>query len=82
MISNFAHELELLRMDAVIADKKSASKKWKKFFNLYNAFLTPFDISFAGRVIKRKSLDYGYCITVHKVQGSQYSTVMIDMENL
>lgn len=82
MISNFAHELELLRMDAVIADKKSAPKKWRKFFNLYNAFLTPFDISFAGRVIKRKSLDYGYCTTVHKVQGSQYSTVMIDMENL
>ena len=33
-------------------------------------------------MIKRKSLDYGYCISTHKSQGSTYQFVIVDMENL
>ena len=46
------------------------------------SFLTPIDLVLDGRVIKRKSLDYGYCISAHKSQSSEYSIVMIDMENI
>ena len=45
-------------------------------------FLTPIDLSIQGRTIKKKSLDYGYCITVHKSQASQYDTILVDMENI
>ena len=47
-----------------------------------DSFLTPIDLVYDNRVIKRKSIDYGYCISTHKSQSSSYSIVMIDMENL
>lgn len=40
------------------------------------------DLVYAGRVVRRKSLDYGYCISAHKSQSSTYQIVLIDMENI
>lgn len=71
--------LENLRLQAI---KNKSSKLWKDFYKIYNSFLVPFDLYYQDRIIKRKSLDYGYCISVHKSQGSTYSIVMIDMENI
>lgn len=78
-LDKLAEELEKLRQRAVTFKLYDA---WKTFFNLYNSFLTPIDLVYNDRVIKRKSLDYGYCISAHKSQSSSYSIVMIDMENL
>jgi ATP-dependent exoDNAse (exonuclease V) alpha subunit len=44
--------------------------------------LTPIDLIYDNRIIKRKSLDYGYCISAHKSQSSTYRIVLIDMENI
>lgn len=52
------------------------------FYKLNDSFLTPIDLIHDGRIIKRKSLDYGYCISAHKSQSSEYSIVLIDMENI
>jgi hypothetical protein len=71
--------LETLRQKAISTKDK---KDWRIFYNLYNAFLTPVDLVFNDRVIKRKSLDYGYCISAHRSQGSTYGIVIIDMENI
>lgn len=46
------------------------------------SFLTPFDLVYEGRIIRKKSMDYGYCISVHKSQGSSINNVLIDMGNL
>lgn len=46
------------------------------------SFCTPYDLFLNGRVVRKKTLDYGYCISAHKSQGSQYQEVMIDMQNL
>ncbi|MBQ0113522.1 MAG: AAA family ATPase [Bacteroidales bacterium] len=55
---------------------------WKLFYELYDKFLTPVDLVYDNRIIKRKSIDYGYCISAHRSQGSSYSIVLIDMENI
>lgn len=86
-INNLAYRLEGLRLSAVNADKNNVYKKrvnalWSKYYDLSESFLTTFDLRYDNRIIKRKSLDYGYCISTHKSQSSQYSIVMIDMENI
>ena len=58
------------------------TKSWGKFYGLNSSFLTPVDLIYNNRVIKRKSLDYGYCISTHKSQGSTYQFIIVDMENL
>lgn len=72
-------KLETLRQKAV---KTKSKALWRQFYCLNDSFLTPVDLVYDNRVIKRKSLDYGYCISTHKSQSSSYSIVMIDMENL
>lgn len=79
VISHIICYMEKLRLDAI---KVGLSKYWKKYFNTINQFLTPVDLTYQGRIIKRKSIDYGYCITVHKSQASQYDTILVDMENI
>ena len=46
------------------------------------SFLTPYDLIYEGRTVRKKTLDYGYCITSHKSQGSSYDNVLIDMGNI
>ena len=46
------------------------------------SFLTPVDLIYNDRTIRKKSLDYGYCISVHKSQGSTIDNVLVDMSNL
>ena len=35
-----------------------------------------------NRVIKKKTFDYGYALTVHKSQGSSFNTVFVDIANI
>ena len=46
------------------------------------SFLTPVDLVFNGRTIRTKSIDYGYCLSIHKSQGSSFNTILVDMENV
>lgn len=71
-----AMEIEDLRLKAI------KSKRWTNFYKLMDQFLTPIDLVFEDRIIKRKSLDYGYCISAHRSQGSNYSGVIVDIENM
>lgn len=79
MFDALAIELETLRVEAV---NSKNGKKWRQYFTLAQSFFTPVDLVFEDRVIKRKSLDYGYCISAHRSQGSNYSAIIVDMENL
>lgn len=78
-ISLLISSLEKLRLTAV---KYKSNIKWAFYFTEMKKFLTPINLSIQGRTIKKKSLDYGYCITVHKSQASQYDTILVDMENI
>lgn len=79
MFDALAAEIESLRLSAV----KSKSKyNWREYFRLSEMFFTPVDLIYEDRIIKRKSLDYGYSISAHRSQGSNYMGVIVDFENL
>lgn len=77
--SYIAKELEKLRQRAI---KTKSANDWRKYYQMNDSFLTPVDLIYDGRIIKRKSLDYGYCISAHKSQSSTYQIILIDMENI
>lgn len=78
-----ATELEAIRMTAVqTKNKKSANMYWRSYFKLMESFLTPYDLIYEDRIVRKKSIDYGYCISVHKSQGSSLDNVLIDMSNI
>lgn len=77
-----AKEIEKLRVTALQAKPTYAGKYWKQYYQVMESFCTPYDLVLNGRVVRKKTLDYGYCISAHKSQGSQYQEVMIDMQNL
>ena len=80
---DLAKEIENIRISAIsIKDKKRAAIYWKKYFSMMESFLTPVDLIYNDRTIRKKSLDYGYCISVHKSQGSTIDNVLVDMSNL
>lgn len=72
-------KIENMRVKAV---KSKSSKDWRAYYQFQEAFLSPIDLTYNNRVIKRKSLDYGYCISAHKSQSSSYLAVLVDMENI
>lgn len=78
-LSKLASQLEKLRLKAI---NSKIPSDWSKYYQLFNSFATPIDLIYQDRVIKRKTLDYGYCSTTHKGQSDEYSTVLIDMENI
>lgn len=45
---------------------KSSKLMWSKYYTIINSFATTFDMYYETRVIKRKTFDYGYALTVHK----------------
>jgi hypothetical protein len=85
-INDLSAIIEDIRMSAIEAGKnnlKSKSKSyWRKYFEIMKSFATPNDMMFDNRVIKKKTFDYGYAITDHKVQGSSINTIFVDMNNL
>lgn len=72
-------KIEKMRVKAV---KSKSSKDWRIYYQFQESFLSPIDLVYDNRVIKRKSLDYGYCISAHKSQSSSYLAVLVDMENI
>ena len=78
--TNLANELERMRLKAVKFKSTIAFEQYNRF---NNSFVTPIDLYTSdNRVIKRKTIDYGYCTTAHKSQSSEYQFVLVDMENL
>lgn len=55
---------------------------WKVYFSIVESFITMKDINYQGRTIKKKTVDYGYAITSHKSQGSTYTNVFVDIDNM
>lgn len=74
----YAKLLDTMRKEAV---KYKSTAMWNNYYEV-SKYLVPFDLKYDGRTVKKKSLDYGYCITVHKSQASEYQHVIIDMEGL
>ena len=77
--------IERIRLQAIEAKKrklKSSYIYWKKYYELINSFTTPIDLYYDGRLIRRKSFDYGYACSTHKLQGSSLDCIFVDMRNI
>ncbi|GAP71740.1 RecD-like DNA helicase YrrC [Candidatus Symbiothrix dinenymphae] len=55
---------------------------WRKYFDLVNSFACPMNLELDSRLVKTKTFDYGYAITIHKIQGSSLEKVFFDNKSL
>lgn len=85
-VNSLAAQIESVRISAVEAKKYGNRTKssflWKHYFEMIKSFGTPKDMVWDNRVIKKKTFDYGYSSTIHRVQGSSLDTVFVDMKNV
>lgn len=83
LLEKLAFLIEDIRTEAIrCKDIKAKRMLWKRYYKITGSFITSFDLKYDDRVIKKKSIDYGYALSVHKSQGSTYDTVMVDMGNI
>lgn len=62
----YAKYLELLRMNAVNANPSQRKKAWDRWKYAFNMFAINEPLMYDNRVIKQKTFDYGYALSVHK----------------
>jgi exodeoxyribonuclease-5 len=60
-----------------------ANQAFPIYSNFKDSIMSTVDVKDnKGRVILKKSLDYGYAHTIHKSQGSTYTNVFVDSESI
>lgn len=73
---------ELLRV-AKNATGGTRAAKWKDYFNFKKQYLIAANIlDRKGNIIISRDLDYGFAVTSHKSQGSTYSDVFVDVNDI
>jgi exodeoxyribonuclease-5 len=58
------------------------NRNWKHYFKLRDQYLLINTIKLENKSVIKKDIDYGYCVTVHKSQGSTYSNVGVDINDI
>lgn len=68
---------------AKAADKYNRSKRWKEYyaFKERNLLLTNI-LNNAGKIVFSRDLDYGFALTSHKSQGSTFTDVYVDINDI
>ena len=57
--------------------------KWKEYYAFKKKYLVAANITDnSGKVLYSRDIDYGFSISSHKSQGSSYSTVFVDVNNM
>lgn len=77
--------IERIRLQAIEAKQKKlrySYKYWEKYYELINSFSSPINLFYDGRLIRKKSFDYGYTSTIHRLQGSSLDKIFIDLKNI
>lgn len=79
-----ANFIETTRLKAISLkrERRKAAVVWGKYFDTINSFATLFDLYYDNRVIKKKTFNYGYAISVHKSQGTTIDNVFVDISNI
>lgn len=76
------HLDNLLKKALSTKDKFMKRRRWMEFFSCRDSLHTMNDLYLDGELLVAKNIDYGYCMTVHKSQGSTYKNVIVDMGNI
>lgn len=73
---------ELIK-DAKNADQKTRSKKWSAYFTFKKKYMIAINVKDRyGNMLYNRDIDYAFAITAHKSQGSTYSNVFIDVNDM
>lgn len=72
-------ELLVIKLNKAI---KERGKAWVSYYDFKSRYLCLDDLSYNGRLVCTKDLDYGYGITTYKSQGSTYENVLVNYRNL
>lgn len=81
-LANKMEEIRLEALEAKIRRDWNSSKLWTRYFEMVNSFASPVNLYYDNRIIKKKTFDYGYAMTVHKSQGSSINNVFVDMKDI
>lgn len=85
LIHEYANMLELKRNAAIAIDKRRYMERaaaWSEYYSVLKAFASDTDIQYGSRTVKKRSFNYGYAITTYKSQGSGYTNVFVDMNDI
>jgi ATP-dependent exoDNAse (exonuclease V) alpha subunit len=80
-----SYTIESIRLEAInlqFTDKKKSNNLWKDYYKIIGSFTCPFDLVYDNRIIRKKTFDLGYALTLHKSQGSSINHVFIDMPSI
>lgn len=85
-LNTLGGQIESIRIAAIEAKRAGNRTKskflWQRYYEIMKSFAIPYDLMWDNRVIKKKTFDYGYASTVHKIQGGSINTVFVDMKNV
>jgi hypothetical protein len=82
LFGNWLHLANILYDKAVNSNSKDRKQSWFKWFTFQKKFITIVDVPLYNGHIFHKSLDYGYFLSVHKLQGSTIKNICIDMSDI
>ena len=77
-IDKYRNIIEALRVKAKAIGGK---KGWYPFFKFKNSILSMSDVKLSDVSLNRE-IDYGYCLTTHKLQGSTLDNVFVDGDDI
>jgi hypothetical protein len=87
--SKYYNKLYYLHHNARYCDDPlQKGSMWKMFYNYKDRYLTMVDFTIYDKQTHRKisyikkELDYGYAVTIHKLQGSTIETILMDNMNI
>lgn len=75
--SNIQHYMDLLTELRERAIQVGGKKGWFPYYKFKNTILSMVNVE-VGRKHLSRELDYGYSLTVHKLQGSTFKNIFID----
>lgn len=82
IIRSWILNMESVRLEALEAYGQNRKNLWAQYFHMRDCCAINAPLVYQKRVIKNKTFDYGYAITSHRSQGSSYTSVFIDMDDL
>lgn len=75
-LNNIAEIMEHYRLIGI------KQKRWREFYSIQDSFCSNSYAFYDDRCIVKKTFDLGYCSTVHKLQGSSYNKIYVDLKTI
>lgn len=81
-ISQYVKVLDTMIKDARNATGGTRAKRWKEYYEFKEHYLLATNIRRGDTIIYPRDIDYAFAITANKAQGSTYSNVFVDVNDI